>query len=231
MASTRPCTTRPTGGGSYITDMVLAVAQDLAAVGIRAEPVSVPISDYFTDAYTRGRETAKPGLMWFFANTVPDVASMWDCCAGPDGFYTISPPLDPSLHELYLAQKVEQDPARRLEMITELLPGARASGVLHLHRRAAGRRADPRRRQLAEGRARGPPGGGQHLLCAAAHLTRGTSPPLHCGAMERGTGTGVGDPAAVLRTLPSGSPSPPPAERRPGGEGSGCGAPSIRACA
>ena len=111
----------PDWGGSYISDMVLAVAQDLTAVGIRAEPVSVPITDYFTDAYTRGRETAKPGLMWFFANTVPDVASMWDCCAGPDGFYTLSPPLDPSLHELFLAQKVEQDPARRLEMITELL--------------------------------------------------------------------------------------------------------------
>ena len=111
----------PDWGGSYITDMVLAVAQDLTAVGIRAEPVSVPITDYFTDAYTRGRDTAKPGLMWFYANTVPDVASMWDCCTGPDGFYTLSNPLDPSLHELYLAQKGELDPARRREMITELL--------------------------------------------------------------------------------------------------------------
>ena len=111
----------PDWGGSYITDMVLAVAQDLTAVGIRTEPVSVPISEYFTDAYTRGRETSKPGLMWFYANTVPDVASMWDCCTGPDGFFTLSPPLDPSLHELYLAQKVELDPERRIEMINELL--------------------------------------------------------------------------------------------------------------
>ena len=38
-----------------------------------------------------------------------------------DGFFTVSPPLDPSLHEQYLAQKVEQDPERRLEMIAELL--------------------------------------------------------------------------------------------------------------
>ena len=38
----------------------------------------------------------------------------------PGGFFTIADPQDPSLHELYLAQKAEQDPERRLEMITEL---------------------------------------------------------------------------------------------------------------
>ena len=107
-------------GGSYIEDMVLAVAQDLAAAGIRAQPVSVQIGEYFTDAYTRGRENAPPGLFWFFGSPVPDIGSTWDCCVGPEGFYTLAPP-DPSLHELYLAQKVEQDPERRLEMIAELL--------------------------------------------------------------------------------------------------------------
>ena len=110
----------PEYGGSYMTDMALAVAQDLAAVGIRAQPVSVPIGEYFTDAYTRAGPNAKPGLFWFFGNTVPDIGSTWDCCVGPEGFYTLAPP-DPSLHELYLAQKVEQDPERRLEMIAELL--------------------------------------------------------------------------------------------------------------
>ncbi len=38
----------------------------------------------------------------------------------PAGFFTIADPQDPSLHELYLAQKAEQDPERRLEMIAEL---------------------------------------------------------------------------------------------------------------
>ena len=38
----------------------------------------------------------------------------------PAGFFTIADPQDPSLHELYLAQKAEQDPERCLEMIAEL---------------------------------------------------------------------------------------------------------------
>ena len=46
---------------------------------------------------------------------------MWECCTGPDGFFTLSPPLDPSLEELYQALKVEPDAERRTEMVTELL--------------------------------------------------------------------------------------------------------------
>ena len=111
----------PDYGGSYIADMVLAVAQDLATVGIRTDLRSIPAGEYFTDAYTRGGPNALPGLFWFIANNVPDIASMWDCCTGPGGFYTLSDPLDPGLHELYLAQKVEIDLDRRLEMIAELL--------------------------------------------------------------------------------------------------------------
>ena len=110
----------PEYGGSYMTDMALAVAQDLNTAGIRADLRPIPASEYFTDAYSRGGPNAKPGLFWFFGNTVPDIGSTWDCCVGPEGFYTLAPP-DPSLHELYLAQKVEQDPERRLEMIAELL--------------------------------------------------------------------------------------------------------------
>ena len=111
----------PDWGGSYMTDMVLTVAQDLSAVGIRTEPVPIPIGEYFTDEYTRGGANAKPGLFWFYANMVPDVGSMWDCCTGPGGFFTIADPQDPGLHELYLAQNAEQDPERRREMIAELL--------------------------------------------------------------------------------------------------------------
>ena len=111
----------PDYGGSYIADMVLAVAQDLATVGIRTDLRSIPAGEYFTDAYTRGGPNALPGLFWFIANNVSDIGSMWDCCTGPGGFYTLSDPLDPGLHELYLAQKVEIDLDRRLEMIAELL--------------------------------------------------------------------------------------------------------------
>ncbi|PZC43359.1 MAG: ABC-type transport system, substrate-binding protein [Chloroflexi bacterium] len=107
--------------GSFGPDMALAVEQELNAVGIRAELRQIPISEYFTDAYTRGRENAPPGLFFFGANTVPDVGSMWECCTGPDGFFTLSPPLDPSLDELYQALKVETDAERRTEMVTQLL--------------------------------------------------------------------------------------------------------------
>ena len=33
----------------------------------------------------------------------------------------LAPPQDPGMQELYVQQKVEQDPERRLEMITELM--------------------------------------------------------------------------------------------------------------
>ena len=112
---------QPETGGSFVPDMALAVEQDLNAVGIRAELRPIPSDQYFTDAYTRGRENAPPGIFWFYANTVPDVGSMWECCTGPDGFFTLSNPLDPSLDELYQTLKAEPDAARRTEMVTELL--------------------------------------------------------------------------------------------------------------
>ncbi len=111
----------PEWGGAYISDMVLAVAQDLDAVGIRTDLRSIPVADYFTDAYTRGGPDALPGLFWFFANHIADIGSMWECCTGPGGFFTLAEPQDPSLQELYLAQKVELDVDRRGEMIAELL--------------------------------------------------------------------------------------------------------------
>ncbi len=126
----------PEWGGSYATDLALAVSQDLSAVGIRVQTESVIFSDYLTDAYLRGGRERTAGLYWFWGNTVPDVGSMWNCCAGPESSFTKlnpSPPMDPSLHELYLAQKVELDPERRLAMIAELfLEHARQSYFIFL---------------------------------------------------------------------------------------------------
>ena len=96
------------------------MAQDLTAVGIRVHEQSTLLGEYLTDAYVTGGPDLPAGLYWFWANAVRDVGSMWDCCVGPGGFFTIADPQDPSLHELYLAQKAEQDPERRLEMIAEL---------------------------------------------------------------------------------------------------------------
>ena len=101
--------------------MVLAVAQDLNAVGIRAEPMALGAGDYFSEAYTRGRDQAPPGLYWFWGSPNPDIGHPWECCAGPRGFFGVAVPPEPDMDELFLAQRLEQDPARRLEMITELI--------------------------------------------------------------------------------------------------------------
>ena len=111
----------PEYGGSYIADMVLAVAQDLATVGIRTDLRSIPVAEYFTDAYTRGGPNALPGLFWFFANGVPDIGIDVGVLHRARRLLHPLGSLDPSLHELYLAQKVEIDLDRRLEMIAELL--------------------------------------------------------------------------------------------------------------
>ncbi len=110
-------------GGAYLADMVLAVVQDLAAVGIRAHEESTLLAELLTDAGVRGGPDHPPGLYWFWANNNRDVGSMWTCCAsGESDFFKLNGDgvQDPALQELYLAQRVEQDPERRLEMITEL---------------------------------------------------------------------------------------------------------------
>ena len=110
----------PDWGGDVVADMVLIAAQDLSAIGIRVQPMSLLATEYFAAEYSMGGDAAPWGLFWFYANAVPDVGSMWDCCASPDGFFTISPPQDPALQELYNAQRGEQDPDRRNELIADL---------------------------------------------------------------------------------------------------------------
>ena len=64
------------------------------------------------------------GLYWMWANIVRDIGSMWDCCVGPESFFTKlggDGVMDPALHELYIAQRTELDPERRNEMIAELM--------------------------------------------------------------------------------------------------------------
>ncbi|MDE0473708.1 MAG: ABC transporter substrate-binding protein, partial [Gammaproteobacteria bacterium] len=111
-------------GGAFMSDMALAVAQDLAAVGIRTQPEVALVSDYFSDAYVVGGPNRPVGLYWMWANVVRDIGSMWDCCVGPESFFTKlggDGVMDPALHELYIAQRTELDPERRNEMIAELM--------------------------------------------------------------------------------------------------------------
>lgn len=111
-------------GGAFMSDMALAVAQDLAAVGIRTQPEVALVADYFSDAYLIGGPNRPVGLYWMWANIVRDIGSMWDCCVGPESFFTKTNGegvMDPALHELYGAQQTELDPTRREEMIAELM--------------------------------------------------------------------------------------------------------------
>ena len=142
----------PDWGGDVVADLVLVASQDLAQNGIRVTPVPTLGSEYFTPQYSSGRDAAPWGLYWFYANAVPDIGSMWECCGGADGFFTISPPQDPRLQELYLAQRVEQDPDRRLEIISEVLLEHTRQATFIFIVRAAGHGGYPGRRQLSQGR-------------------------------------------------------------------------------
>ena len=111
-------------GGAFMQDITLAVAQDLAAVGIRTHDEPALVNDYFSDAYVIGGPNRPVGLYWMWANIVRDIGSMWDCCVGAESFFTKlggEGVQDPALHELYLAQRAELDPERRSEMIAELM--------------------------------------------------------------------------------------------------------------
>ena len=112
----------PDWGGDLQEDLALTTAQMLSEVGIRANPVSIGIGEYFTDAYTRGGPslTAPVGLYWFWANYQADPGVMWTCCTNFEGFYTMAIHDDPSLDELYEQIKVERDPERRKELLSEL---------------------------------------------------------------------------------------------------------------
>ena len=112
----------PDWGGDLQEDIALTTAQMLSEVGIRAQPVSIGIGEYFTDAYTRGGPTgtAPVGLYWFWANYQADPGVMWTCCTNFEGFYTMAIHGDPSLDELYEQIKVERDPERRKELTSDL---------------------------------------------------------------------------------------------------------------
>ncbi len=203
----------PEWGGPAQADLALAVAQDLTTVGLRAELKSLPFGEYLSDAYLGGAAEAPAGLYWFWSNVVRDVGSMWDCCVGPGGFFTIADPQDPSLHELYLAQKAEQDPERRLEMIAELfLEHARQAHYVYIVEApdAVMTRGDvnwPKGGRAGTLWGGGGGGGGQHLLRAAAHLTRDVGnltpwPPLHLKRWRGGIGGKVPDIVGATCTGP-----------------------------
>ncbi len=112
----------PDWGGDLQEDLVLTTAQMLTEVGIRITLVSLPATEYFTDAYSRGGPsgTAPVALYWFWANYMADPSVMWTCCTNFEGFFTMAIHGDPVLDEIYAQVKVERDPEHRNELTSEL---------------------------------------------------------------------------------------------------------------
>jgi peptide/nickel transport system substrate-binding protein len=112
----------PDWGGDLQEDLVLTTAQMLSEGGIRITPVSLPATEYFTDAYSRGGPTgtAPVALYWFWANYMADPSVMWTCCTNFEGFFTMAIHGDPVLDEIYAQVKIERDPQVRNELTSEL---------------------------------------------------------------------------------------------------------------
>ena len=112
----------PDWGGDLQEDLVLTTAQMLTEGGIRITPVSLPATEYFTDAYSRGGPTgtAPVALYWFWANYMADPSVMWTCCTNFEGFFTMAIHGDPVLDEIYAQVKIERDPEVRNELTSEL---------------------------------------------------------------------------------------------------------------
>ena len=103
----------------FVEDMALIAQQDLAAIGIRLQIREYTTAEYFTDAGVRGRPGA-PGLWYFFGCRCPDPQTMIAAAILPGGNYAVSPGT-PHMLELAAQQKVELDPVKRAELVTELM--------------------------------------------------------------------------------------------------------------
>lgn len=105
-----------------IPDMALAVKQDLEAIGIRLTIKEYPASEYFTDAGIRqagaGRTDGAPGIWWFIDGQRTDIQTTVNISVLPEGVYTLGS--SEEVAELARAQRLELDPNKRSELISQL---------------------------------------------------------------------------------------------------------------
>ena len=102
--------------------MALQVQQDLGAIGIRLTIKEYPASEYFTDAGIRqagaGRTDGAPGIWWFIDGQRTDIQTTVNISVLPEGVYTLGS--SEEVTELARAQRLELDPAKRSELISQL---------------------------------------------------------------------------------------------------------------
>ena len=98
-----------------VPTMALVVQEDLEAVGIRTTIVEYLSSEYFAEV----RTFSKPGLFWFFTNTIAEPETVIGSEINEEGFYAVSVYPETNIQELYIAQNQALDPAERARLLEE----------------------------------------------------------------------------------------------------------------
>ena len=93
----------------------LVVQQDLEAVGIRTTIVEYLSSEYFRTV----RTFEKPGLFWFFTNSIAEPETVIGSGINENGFYAVSVYPETNIQELYIAQNQALDPAERAALLED----------------------------------------------------------------------------------------------------------------
>ena len=181
----------PEYGGSYIADIGAGRG---AGSGHGRHPDGSPVDPRRRVLHRRLHPRRPQSPCLASSGSSPTASPTSDRCAEmlhrrPGGFYTLSDPLDPSLHELYLAAEGRNRISiGACEMIAELLlEHARQAYFISPSSKPPERCPDPQRRELvSKNGAWGRLWGGTAFAASEAHLTRGTSPPLHCSGGGEG---------------------------------------------
>ena len=98
-----------------VPTMALVVQEDLEAVGIRTKIVEYLSSEYFAEV----RTFSKPGLFWFFTNSIAEPETVIGSEINEEGFYAVSVYPDTDIQELYVAQNQAMDPGDRAALLED----------------------------------------------------------------------------------------------------------------
>ena len=98
-----------------VPTMALVIQEDLEAVGIRTKIVEYLSSEYFAEV----RTFSKPGLFWFFTNSIAEPETVIGSEINEEGFYAVSVYPETEIQELYIAQNQAMDPGDRAALLED----------------------------------------------------------------------------------------------------------------
>ena len=96
--------------------MSLVVQEDLESVGIRTTIVEYLSSEYFRTV----RTFEKPGIFYFFSNSLSEPEPSIGSGINEEGFYAASVYPETNIQDLYLAQNQALDPSERARLLEDL---------------------------------------------------------------------------------------------------------------